>query len=133
MYILMVCVWNDCKQGMEEDRDLRDEEEFLRNILSEPSESEMVTVGSAKRPPRTYILSFDNSTITPAPSSPPTLEAQPGKRAKRASHIMAERKRRQQLTQSFIALSATIPGLNKVLYYSNSSIHFSLFLLPTPF
>ena len=118
-----------------------DEEEFLRDILSKPafsseSESQAPVVScsaKSKRAPMTYILSFDNSTITPAPSSPPTLEAQPGKRAKRASHIMAERKRRQQLTQSFIALSATIPGLNKVLYYSNSSIHFSLFLLPTPF
>jgi hypothetical protein len=29
-------------------------------------------------------------------------------------HIMAERKRRQELTERFIALSATIPGLSKV-------------------
>ncbi|KAF7814457.1 transcription factor bHLH18-like [Senna tora] len=29
-------------------------------------------------------------------------------------HIMAERKRRQDLTQKFIALSATIPGLKKI-------------------
>ncbi|RDX57757.1 Transcription factor bHLH25, partial [Mucuna pruriens] len=29
-------------------------------------------------------------------------------------HIMAERKRRQELTERFIALSATIPGLKKV-------------------
>lgn len=29
-------------------------------------------------------------------------------------HIMAERKRRQELTEKFIALSATIPGLKKV-------------------
>lgn len=144
MYILMVCVWNDCKQGMEEDRDLRDEEEFLRNILSEPSESEMVTVGSAKRPPRTYILSFDNSTIIPATPEPtsrkrtrqpqnlnlepikPNPNTQPGKRGRSCSqtldHIMAERKRRQELTQKFIALSATIPGLKKVPCFSNSSI-----------
>ncbi|KHN31892.1 putative inactive patatin-like protein 9 [Glycine soja] len=121
--------------GMEEDRDLRDEEEFLRNILSEPSESEMVTVGSAKRPPRTYILSFDNSTIIPATPEPtsrkrtrqpqnlnlepikPNPNTQPGKRGRSCSqtldHIMAERKRRQELTQKFIALSATIPGLKK--------------------
>ncbi|KAI9107557.1 hypothetical protein K1719_021594 [Acacia pycnantha] len=31
-----------------------------------------------------------------------------------ANHIMAERKRRQQLTERFIALSATIPGLKKM-------------------
>lgn len=34
-------------------------------------------------------------------------------------HILAERKRRQELTERFIALSATIPGLSKVInYYS---------------
>ncbi|KAI9107590.1 hypothetical protein K1719_021627 [Acacia pycnantha] len=31
-----------------------------------------------------------------------------------ANHIMAERRRRQQLTERFIALSATIPGLKKM-------------------
>jgi hypothetical protein len=31
-------------------------------------------------------------------------------------HVMAERKRRQELTERFIALSATIPGLSKVKY-----------------
>ena len=29
-------------------------------------------------------------------------------------HIMSERKRRQEMTEKFIALSATIPGLKKV-------------------
>lgn len=34
-------------------------------------------------------------------------------------HVMAERKRREKLSQKFIALSAVVPGLNKVLinYY----------------
>lgn len=35
-------------------------------------------------------------------------------------HIMAERKRRQELTERFIALSATIPGLKKVTFLLNS-------------
>lgn len=37
-------------------------------------------------------------------------------------HIMAERKRREKLSQRFIALSAIVPGLKKVPYY----------LLPSP-
>ncbi|KAK7349120.1 hypothetical protein VNO77_06225 [Canavalia gladiata] len=102
--------------------------------------------------PRTYILSFDNSTMVPATPEPclgydqllgskgrvgrrsssnnspspsrravesqsPTRPSQGVKRARTSSqsidHIMAERRRRQQLTERFIALSATIPGLNK--------------------
>ncbi|CAJ1955003.1 unnamed protein product [Sphenostylis stenocarpa] len=149
------------------------EEEFLRDILSQPafsSESESQpfdrhnnnlttpTDGStlssdetvtARRPnpsnssPRTYILSFDSSTIIPATPQPQTSSKsstsslsskkrhqnlnleQPkpksttlaGKRGRNSSqsldHIMAERKRRQELTERFIALSATIPGLKK--------------------
>ncbi|KAK7261982.1 hypothetical protein RIF29_28309 [Crotalaria pallida] len=110
--------------------------------------------------PRTYILSFDNSTIIPATpepclanekmgtrsssssnksnnnnnNSPPlsskkvTMENrnvepkqkanQGGKKNRNDSqtmeHIMAERRRRQELTEKFIALSATIPDLKKV-------------------
>ena len=53
-----------------------DEEEFLRDILSKPafsseSESQAPVVScsaKSKRAPMAYILSFDNSTITPAPS-----------------------------------------------------------------
>lgn len=180
---------------MDDDKDLleechTDEEEFLRDILSQPcfsSESEsqsfvhnsLLTVttfgggttdgssdevvmegsksngpGKRARPnssPRTYILSFDNSTIIP--STPETLndsqqvgngrgggtrcsksnstlsskkrsvenlklEQPKAKRGRSASqtldHIMAERKRRQELTERFIALSATIPALKKV-------------------
>ncbi|KAK7336012.1 hypothetical protein VNO80_28207 [Phaseolus coccineus] len=91
----------------------------------------------ANSSPRTYILSFDTSTIippTPKSSSTSTLSSkkrhrnlnseQPkpnatpqagGKRGRNGSldHIMAERKRRQELAERFIALSATIPGLKK--------------------
>ncbi|WVZ21792.1 hypothetical protein V8G54_000336 [Vigna mungo] len=92
-------------------------------------------VASKRSAPRTYILSFDSSTVVPAtpepsvPSSllpakrtlhtqnPTTRPNQASKRTRTSSqtvdHIMAERKRRQELTERFIALSATIPGLNK--------------------
>ncbi|KAK7381548.1 hypothetical protein VNO80_00093 [Phaseolus coccineus] len=95
-----------------------------------------VNAAASKRSsPRTYILSFDNSTVVPAtpepsaPSSPlPSKRAlhtqnpitrpnQGSKRTRTSSqtidHIMAERRRRQELTERFIALSATIPGLKK--------------------
>ena len=117
--------------------------------------------------PRTYILSFDNSTMTPATpeqepypnnnnydqllkgtrsasnhSPLPSKRTMPEPRAKDSTdqvakkdstdqvakkarnssqtmdHIMTERKRRQELTERFIALSATIPGLSKVIIVS---------------
>ncbi|CAL0332340.1 unnamed protein product [Lupinus luteus] len=103
--------------------------------------------------PKSYILSFDNSTIIPATQEPPVddgkimgicssktnnsplstrkrtienknIETNPkannyqgGKKnrsdSKTMDHIIAERKRRQELTEKFIALSATIPDLKK--------------------
>ncbi|KAL2332505.1 hypothetical protein Fmac_020086 [Flemingia macrophylla] len=133
---------------MEYDWDVRDmwqrkvEEEFLRDILREPWESEsqpLVSSDVGGGSPRTYILSFDKSTIIPATATATATAAQPsaagvskkrrvklgndeglgnrGSRTRSGSqtldHIMAERKRRHQLTQSFIALSAIIPGLKK--------------------
>ncbi|QCE08838.1 transcription factor MYC2 [Vigna unguiculata] len=123
-----------------------EEEEFLREILGEPSfcsESEThhhnsTTMAPSKRSsssPRTYILSFDSSTIIPATTpQPPSSSPLSGKKRRQnlnseqpkpksttqkrgrngsVDHIMAERKRRQELTERFIALSATIPGLKK--------------------
>ncbi|KAI5392402.1 transcription factor bHLH18 [Lathyrus oleraceus] len=93
--------------------------------------------------PKTFILSFDNSTMIPATTPEPCLhlKAKRGSKNKRnressensemmkrneqkvskkgrsgsqcIDHIIAERKRRQELTERFIALSATIPGLSK--------------------
>jgi len=59
--------------------------------------------------------------------------AQPRKRVRRSCetqhHIIAERKRRQELTASIIALSATIPGLKRVSYHlMNLFIFFSQML-----
>ncbi|CAI8601361.1 unnamed protein product [Vicia faba] len=100
-------------------------------------------VGGRSSVPKTFILSFDNSTIIPATPQPAcvNLDAKHGSKKKRNresseksemmkrneekvvkrsrsssqcnDHIMAERKRRQELTERFIALSATIPGLSK--------------------
>ncbi|TKY65316.1 Transcription factor bHLH25 [Spatholobus suberectus] len=92
--------------------------------------------------PAMYLLSFDNPTAgptthEPSPKPDPALGSsnkrtaavkdgselepwmpQPRKKVKRPSeiqhHIIAERKRRQELTGSIIALSATIPGLKKM-------------------
>lgn len=135
-----------------------DEEEFLRDIiLQQPvtysgsisSSNEMdgsdcskkkLHPSSSPSTPRTFILSFDKSTIIPATTTPESEEVsrpksksnnnkrslepkakasnQTGKKSRSGSqyldHIMAERKRRLELSQKFIALSATIPGLKKM-------------------
>lgn len=135
-------------------------------VKSNSSNSIVSTQTGSKRhrrssSPKTYILSFDNSTMIPAtpepcvnygqllgtesklfshssslPSNKRHMECQNGaeeekrgnnnnnnnnngaKKGRSSSqtmdHIMAERKRRQELTERFIALSATIPGLSKV-------------------
>ncbi|RDX69259.1 Transcription factor bHLH25, partial [Mucuna pruriens] len=156
--------WENWHLHME--MDCENDDEFLRDILQQPlqcfsSESESDhsfhassaddavlsliktnSINASKRPrrlssPRTYILSFDNSTlmpITPEPCPPssslpakraletqgpePTTTPNHGPKKTRTSsqtidHIMAERRRRQELTERFMALSATIPGLNK--------------------
>lgn len=96
---------------------------------------------------KSYILSFDKSNVIPASTeaipkheeSSTTPELCSTKRMRSseicnnnvesrkktrnclesANHIMAERRRRQQLTERFIALSATIPGLKKVSFFSS--------------
>ncbi|TKY64602.1 Transcription factor bHLH25 [Spatholobus suberectus] len=116
-----------------------------RNLVKSNSSNSTVSQNGSKRPrrlssPRTYILSFDNSTMIPATPEPcprscnnsplpakralespgPEPTTRPSQEAKKVrtssqtiDHIMAERRRRQELTERFIALSATIPGLNK--------------------
>ncbi|KAI9110300.1 hypothetical protein K1719_018742 [Acacia pycnantha] len=83
------------------------------------------------------VLSFDKSIVIPDIADPnsyssklkrrfeavndelPPVDAVRGTKKTRSGadatdHIMAERKRRQELTERFIALSATIPGLKKI-------------------
>lgn len=81
-----------------------------------------------------YILSFEDSTAVPhipkktcqnhGAQINETQEIPDYRKFKRyrsssqiQDHIMAERKRRENLTRMFIALSATIPGLKKVSLY----------------
>ncbi|KAE9587997.1 hypothetical protein Lal_00002730 [Lupinus albus] len=85
--------------------------------------------------PKSYVLSFDDSNVVAAVEATRELgngrkhqannrdqskgDNQTSVRKSRNSsetldHIMAERKRRQELTERFIALSATIPGLKKI-------------------
>ncbi|KAK4264120.1 hypothetical protein QN277_029453 [Acacia crassicarpa] len=83
--------------------------------------------------PRAYVLSFDTHDIEPIISKQQESKkqcsskrirarhnAEPSKRKRIRSsekvvdHIMAERKRRQQIAERFIALSAIIPDLKKV-------------------
>ncbi|CAJ2661436.1 unnamed protein product [Trifolium pratense] len=156
-----------------------DDEEFLRDIILQPpvtysgsslssSSNEMdgsdwsgkkvhnpsTTLSSNTPGPRTFILSFDKSTIIPAtttqdededeekeepriksrscgksnnnnnnkrslelPKVKVSSSTKSGKKSRSDSqcmdHIMAERKRRLEIAQKFIALSATIPGLKK--------------------
>ncbi|XP_028766412.1 transcription factor NAI1-like [Neltuma alba] len=85
---------------------------------------------------KAYILSFDQSNVIPAEEAiskheeygtselgslkrmRETRNVEPRKKARNcsetANHIMAERRRRQQLTERFIAPSAAIPGLKKM-------------------
>ena len=44
-------------------------------------------------------------------------------------HVIAERKRREKLSQRFIALSALIPDLNKVLCTNYTLVHYLFFIL----
>ncbi|XP_020218430.1 transcription factor bHLH18 [Cajanus cajan] len=96
------------------------------------------SIKSFKTSCATYLLSFDNSSAEPITHIEPSPKGlglgcsnkrtavkeleewkpQPKKKIRRSSdsqhHIIAERKRRQELTGSIIALSAIIPGLKKM-------------------
>ncbi|RDX85734.1 Transcription factor bHLH25, partial [Mucuna pruriens] len=68
-----------------------------------------------------YILSFEDSTALPNEPSKETKEETNTRRSKRGrntsqiqDHIIAERKRRENLSSLFIALSAITPGLKKM-------------------
>ncbi|XP_058734380.1 transcription factor bHLH18-like [Vicia villosa] len=132
-----------------------DGDDFLREILLETPQSSDSVVSQQQQHqqeqeqsknvngrcylPKTFILSFDDSTIIPATreacvdlegkrDSKNKRKRESGEMMKRneekvvkrgrsssqcVDHILAERKRRQELTEKFIALSATIPGLSK--------------------
>ncbi|CAI8613317.1 unnamed protein product [Vicia faba] len=79
--------------------------------------------------PATYLLSFDNSSVEPiieplsnkrrSVKKDETKLKEATKRVRRScetvqDHLMAERKRRRELTENIITLSAMIPGLKKM-------------------
>ncbi|KAI6695012.1 hypothetical protein NL676_022722 [Syzygium grande] len=78
--------------------------------------------GKPPSPSNSHIISFQNSDL-----SPDISQQYPGMKMKRKGggtfsrttlhaqeHVIAERKRRERLSQRFIALSAIIPGLTKL-------------------
>jgi hypothetical protein len=86
-------------------------------------------------PPTSYLLSFDNSIVEPNIVEPMShkrrsiVKDKATKKVRRScetiqDHLMAERKRRRELTENIIALSAMIPGLKKVI-----SFFFDFFIL----
>lgn len=117
------------------------QENILKNSNSSNSlisQEHNCATNSQKLAPSQYILSFENSSVKPSPNSvtcssimvqkttlnnnivselPKTIKKRTKNLRRNSSeiqdHIMAERKRRQVLSERFIALSATIPGLKK--------------------
>ncbi|WJX77342.1 hypothetical protein P8452_60662 [Trifolium repens] len=71
-------------------------------------------------PPTSYLLSFDNSIVEPMSHKRRTIvKDKVTKKVRRScetiqDNLMAERKRRRELTENIIALSAMIPGLKKM-------------------
>ncbi|KAH7404232.1 hypothetical protein KP509_15G016900 [Ceratopteris richardii] len=60
------------------------------------------------------ICSANQRMSYPSAVHPPKSSSVPFKAGNSQDHIMAERKRREKLTQRFIALSAIVPGLKKM-------------------
>lgn len=105
-----------------------DYENVETNHKSNSSNSIKSLERSCVSSPATYLLSFGNSSIEPIiePMSHKTKRRTDEARVKEATkkvrrscetvqdHLMAERKRRRELTENIIALSAMIPGLKKM-------------------
>jgi hypothetical protein len=86
--------------------------------------------------PSQFILSFENTSVEPSPNSAtfstimeqktsldnnvselPKVKQRTRSSSEVQEHIIAERKRRQVISERFIALSAIIPGLKKVSFF----------------
>lgn len=98
---------------------------FNSNISEDATLPKFTTTTSTGPSQTTYILSFENSSVEPATTHSEIPKGKQGSKNIRhrsscemQGHIMAERKRRQVLTERFIALSAIIPGLKKVSFLS---------------
>jgi len=84
-------------------------ETFSPKLSSSPSKSSL----------QFQTPSFDNTPNSPTANSSQNLETKTSKTKRSRTHhgqdhIMAERKRREKLTQNFIALAALVPNLKKV-------------------
>lgn len=124
---------------------------FERNdpLHKSHSSNSIMSLENNLNSPTTYLLSFDKSSVEQithesSPDHNSVLrsnnrtrgsELTPGmhqatKKVRRSGtphHIMAERKRRKELTQNIIALSATIPGLKKTdkVYVLREAINYT--------
>lgn len=80
---------------------------------------EVISHGNLNFPSQISKGSHDNQSYVPK-ANQGTKRVAPMKRtySHAQDHIMAERKRREKLSQRFIALSALVPGLKKVSSYS---------------
>lgn len=86
---------------------VKTKEEGLSSKSSITSPSEMVSQGSFGNQNYAFNASQGTKRMNTSAKLPQAQD-----------HIIAERKRREKLSQKFIALSALIPGLKKVLVFS---------------
>lgn len=72
-----------------------------------------------------YDINSENAKQMRLTSQPRTKKKRTRPPSQTYDHIIAERRRREQLSQLFIALSAIVPGLKKVLQFCITSKHLS--------
>lgn len=76
---------------------------------------EETAASEAHKAPGSYNVDFEQATQKERPKKRSRIRPP----SQTYDHIIAERKRREQLSQLFIALSAIVPGLKKVLNFLN--------------
>lgn len=109
----------------------RPKEEEMMNFPK--SHDIMVSHGSSSVCSQNYV--FNPATTTTATleankrsTAAATTTATNARLTQAQDHIMAERKRREKLSQRFIQLSALVPGLKKVLQFNLFSFYISIML-----
>ncbi|XAR73025.1 hypothetical protein NMG60_11019873 [Bertholletia excelsa] len=87
-----------------------------QNQVLKPKEEAVSSKSIATFPPHTMASqgSFGNETYVFNACQDPTRVGTNGRLPTNQEHIIAERKRREKLSQRFIALSAIVPGLKKM-------------------
>ncbi|XP_050874331.1 transcription factor ABORTED MICROSPORES isoform X1 [Lathyrus oleraceus] len=148
-------VWQTWISSLEMDGHSLDEDRFDIENVQEPScfISQEYYDANSQQTPSQYLMSFENSSMEPSSNSAmatcssimdlkttalnhsesselPKVIKKTNKNRRTSSeiqdHIMAERKRRQVISERFIALSATIPGLKKTdkIYILEETINY---------